>query len=194
MKIARNSMKKEISEMIDGSLDGVVTVRKLMPQIEQAARIMIDALKKGNKILSCGNGGSASQAMHFTGELVGKFLVDRKPLAGICLNADITNMTAIGNDYGYENIFKRQIEGIGKNGDVLICFTTSGNSENLINAVDKIKGINVINLLGRDGGKMKGTGDVDIIVNSNETPRIQECHLLILHILAKLIEDAYLKK
>ncbi len=186
-------MKREISEMIDGSLDSVVKVRWLMPQIEKAAKIMIDSLKNGNKIMSCGNGGSASQAMHFSGELVGKFLVDRRPLASVCLNSDITNMTAIGNDYGYDQIYKRQVEGIGKKGDVLVCFTTSGNSENLLQAVKNIKGIKVINLLGKDGGKMKGTGDVDIIVYSEQVPRIQECHLLILHILAKLIEDEFVK-
>ncbi len=102
-------------------------------------------------------------------------------------------MTAIGNDYGYEQIYRRQVEGIGRKGDVLICFTTSGNSENLLRAVKNIKGIKVINLLGRGGGKMKGTGDVDIIVDSEQVPRIQECHLLILHILAKLIEDEFIK-
>ena len=186
-------MKREISEMIDGSLDSVVKIRELMPQIEKAAKIMIDSLKNGNKIMSCGNGGSASQAMHFSGELVGKFLVDRRPLASVCLNSDITNMTAIGNDYGYDQIYKRQVEGIGRKGDVLVCFTTSGNSENLLKAVKNIKDIKVINLLGSGGGKMKGTGDVDIIVNSEQVPRIQECHLLILHILAKLIEDEFVK-
>ena len=186
-------MKKHILEMIDGSLDSVIKIKELMPQIEKAAKIMIDSLKNGNKVISCGNGGSASQAMHFSGELVGKFLVDRGPLASVCLNSDITNITAIGNDYGYDQIYKRQVEGIGKKGDVLICFTTSGNSENLLRAVKNIKGIKVINLLGRGGGKMRGTGDVDIIVDSEQVPRIQECHLLILHILAKLIEDEFIK-
>lgn len=180
--------------MIDGNLDAVVKVRELMPKIEKAAKIMIESLKMGNKMMSCGNGGSAAQAMHFSGELVGKFLVDRRSLAGVCLNSDITNITSLGNDYGYENIFRRQVEGIGKKGDVLVCFSTSGDSENLLEVVKNIKGIKVINLLGRNGGGMKGSGDVDIIVDSEETPRIQECHLLILHILAKLIEDSFLKK
>lgn len=187
-------MRKEISEMIDGSLDAAVTVRELMPEIEAAAKIMIDSLRRGNKVMACGNGGSSAQAMHFTGELIGKFLRDRGPMAGVCLNSDTVNMTAVGNDYGYDQIIKRQVEGIGNKGDVLVCFTTSGNSENLVQAVKGIKDIKVINLLGRGGGKMKGTGDIDIIVNSDEVPRIQECHLLILHILAKLIEDAFLKK
>lgn len=186
-------MKKDVMEMIDGSLDTVFKVRELIPEIEKAAEIMIDSLKSGGKVMTCGNGGSAAQAMHFSGELVGKFLVDRGPMAGVCLNSDIVNITAIGNDYGYDQIYKRQVEGIGNRGDVLVCFTTSGNSANLLEAVKGIKGIKVINLLGKSGGKMKGTGDVDIIVDSNEVPRIQECHLLILHILAKLIEDAFLE-
>jgi len=186
-------MKRNILEMIDGSLDSVVKIKELMPQIEKAAKIIIDSLKNENKVMVCGNGGSASQAMHFSGELVGKFLVDRRPLASVCLNSDITNITAIGNDYGYDQIYKRQVEGIGRKGDVLVCFTTSGNSENLLKAVKNIKDIRVINLLGGGGGKMKGTGDVDIIVNSEQVPRIQECHLLILHILAKLIEDEFVK-
>ncbi len=179
--------------MIDSSLDTVAQVRKFMPQIEEAANIMIDCLRKGGKVMSCGNGGSASQAVHFTGELVGKFLKDRGPMAGVCLNTDTTHMTSIGNDYGYEKVFKRQIEGIGRKGDVLVCFTTSGNSANLIEAIDRIKGIKVINLLGKGGGKMRGKGDVEIIIDSDSTARVQECHLLILHILAKLIEDAFLE-
>ena len=183
--------KDEINLMIDSSVETVSKVRELTPEIEAASKIMIDRLKAGNKIMACGNGGSSAQAMHFTGELVGKFLVDRRPLAGICLNSDTVNMTAIGNDYGYDQVFRRQVSGIGKEGDVLMCFTTSGNSENLIQAVKGIKGIKIVNLLGGGGGKMKGTGDVDIIVDSNEVPRIQECHLLILHILAKLIEDEF---
>lgn len=187
-------MKEDILEMVNDSVINVEKVKNLIPEIRKTADIMINALKKGNKIITCGNGGSASEAMHFSGELVGKFLIDRKPLASVCLNTDITNMTAIGNDYGYDKIFKRQIEAIGKSGDVLVCFSTSGNSENLIQAVKNIKEINVINLLGKGGGRMKGTGNVDIIVESNEVPRIQECHLLILHILAKLIEDAFFHK
>ena len=102
-------------------------------------------------------------------------------------------MTSIGNDTNFNLVFKRQVEALGKKGDVLICFSTSGNSENLIKAVQGIKGITTINLLGRDGGKMKGVGDIEIIIPSNNTARIQECHLLILHILAKLVEDAFLK-
>lgn len=187
-------MKEDILEMVNDSVINVKKVKNLIPEIRKTANIMINALKKGNKIITCGNGGSASEAMHLSGELVGKFLIDRKPLASVCLNTDITNMTAIGNDYGYDKIFKRQIEAIGKSGDVLVCFSTSGNSENLIQAVKNIKEINVINLLGKGGGRMKGTGNIDIIVESNEVPRIQECHLLILHILAKLIEDAFFHK
>jgi phosphoheptose isomerase len=188
-------MKKDvILDLINTSLETVEKVKKLQPQIEKVSEIMIECLKKGNKIMACGNGGSALQAQHFTGEIIGKLEVDKRALAGLCLNIDGGAITAISNDYGYRYCFKRQIEGLGRKGDVLVCFSTSGNSENLIEAVKDIKGITVINILGRDGGKLKGTGDVDIIVDSNSTNRIQECHLLILHIIAKLIENWVLKK
>jgi len=185
-------MTQKIKEIINDSIETHKLVNQFMEDIEEAANVMISALKKGNKILVCGNGGSASQAQHFTGELIGKFLQDRRSLAGICLNTDTTNLTAIGNDYGIEKIFKRQVEGLGKQGDVLVCFSTSGNSENLVQAVTGIKDIQVINLLGMDGGKMKDIGDINIIIPSKSVPRIQECHLLILHIWAKLIEDSFL--
>lgn len=184
-----NKLNRLIDEEITSSYFCIVEVETLISDIIKASNIMINALRNGNKIITCGNGGSASQAMHFTGELVGRFLKERKPLASVCLNTDVVNMTAVGNDYGYDKIFRRQIEAIGKAGDVLVCFSTSGNSENLLQAVRNIKGINVINLLGKGGGKMKYKGDVDIIIRSNDTARIQECHLLILHILAKLIEN-----
>ena len=188
-------MEKDVAaELIDVSLDTVKGVKKLIPDIEKAANMMISSLRKGGKIMSCGNGGSAVQAQHFTGELVGKLERDKRALAGLCLNTDVGNITAVSNDYGYKYSFKRQVEGLGRKGDVLVCFSTSGNSENLIEAVRDIKGINVINILGREGGKMKGTGDVELIVDSDSTNRIQEAHLLILHIIAKLIENDVLDK
>lgn len=185
---------KEIELIVDESTETHKLVGNFKEDILKASEIIINALKKGNKVLACGNGGSALQAQHFTGELVGKFeKEEKKPLPAIALNTDSGNMTAIGNDYDFTLVFKRQIEALGKPGDVLICFSTSGNSENLIKAIEKIKDINTINLLGRDGGKMKGLGDLEIIIPSQSTARIQECHLLILHILAKLVENAFVK-
>jgi len=185
---------EKISEIINEIINDSIETHKLMPQfkesIEKATNIMISALKKGNKIMICGNGGSASQAQHFAAELVGDFETKRKGIPSISLTADTSNLTSIGNDYGFDYVFRRQIEAIGKSGDILICLSTSGNSRNVIKAIEKIKNIKVINLLGKDGGKMKGSGDIEIIIPSNNTARVQECHILILHIWAKLIEDA----
>ena len=186
--------QKEIEQNINESTETHNLTHNYNNEILKAAQIIITTLKKGNKVLACGNGGSALQAQHFTGELVGKFeKEEKKALPAIALNTDSGNMTAVGNDYDFSQVFKRQVQALGKPGDVLICFSTSGNSENLIQATNKIKNIKVINLLGRDGGKMKGTGDLDIIIESKSTARIQECHLLILHIWAKLVENAFTK-
>ena len=185
---------EKIKEIINISTETHKLVHNFHDEIQKAAKIIIKALKQRNKIMTCGNGGSALQAQHFTGEIVGKFERDKKALPGIALTTDAGNMTAIGNDANFNLVFKRQIEALGKKGDVLICFSTSGNSENLIKAIEDIKGITVINLLGRDGGKMKGLGNIEIIIPSDNTARIQECHLLILHIWAKLIEDSFLSQ
>lgn len=164
--------------------------------IENAAKILIDAIKGGNKILVCGNGGSAAQAQHFSAELVGRFEAERNAMPAISLTTDTSNITALGNDYGFDYVFKRQVEALGKDGDVLFCLSTSGNSKNLIDAIPEArrKNMRVINLLGKDGGKMKGLGDLDLIVDSNNTARIQECHLLTIHMLAKILEDYSFKK
>jgi D-sedoheptulose 7-phosphate isomerase len=187
-------IQKEIDQIISDSIESHKLVKDHINEIISAANIIINALKKGNKVLACGNGGSALQAQHFTGELVGKFeKEEKKPLPAIALNTDSGNMTAIGNDYDFSLVFKRQIQALGKSGDVLICFSTSGNSKNLIKAIEKIKNIKTINLLGRDGGEMKGKGNLEVIIKSDNTARIQECHLLTLHILAKLVENAFIK-
>jgi D-sedoheptulose 7-phosphate isomerase len=186
-------MKKEaIRGMIFQSIEAHRSVDGLVDQIDEAANLMIQSINQGNKIISCGNGGSAAQAQHFSAELVGRFEKERKSLPSISLTTDTSNLTAIGNDYGYDQIFKRQLASLGTKGDVLICLSSSGNSPNLTEAINEAKtnGFKVINLLGKDGGRMKGSGDLDIIINSENTARIQECHILILHILAKLVEDS----
>lgn len=186
-------MDIKIREMINDSIKTHMLVNNFVEEIEKAIEIMINSLKQGNKILSCGNGGSAAQAQHFSAELVGRFEAERKAISSISLTTDTSNITALGNDYGFETVFKRQIEALGNQGDVLICLSSSGNSQNLIEAIleAKSKNIKIINLLGRDGGKMKRVGDVDIIIPVQNTARIQECHILILHIFAKLIEDYF---
>jgi len=185
-----------IRKMIEDSIDSKKSVYNKIDEIILASNLIISALKQGNKIFCVGNGGSAAQAQHFVAELVGRFEAERKAIPALSLTTDTSNLTAIGNDYGFNTVFKRQLEALGNGGDVLICLSTSGNSENIIRTIEiaKLKNIKVINLLGKDGGKIKGTGDVDITIPIQNTARIQECHILILHILAKIIEDAFLNK
>lgn len=163
----------------------------IFKDIENISRILINCLKKKKTIFWCGNGGSASDSQHLAGELVGRFVGDRKPLKSIALNADSAVMTCIVNDYGYEHIFSRQIEGLGSEGDVLIGISTSGNSANVLNAFKSAKkiGVNTIGLLGNGGGKAKKIVDNSIIIPSKTTARIQEMHILVGHILCDLIEN-----
>ncbi|XRO77017.1 D-sedoheptulose 7-phosphate isomerase [Methanocaldococcus sp. 10A] len=159
-------------------------------KLKKAIEIILEALKNGNKILICGNGGSAADAQHFAAEIVGRFKLERKGFPAIALTTDTSILTAIGNDYGFEKIFERQVEALGKKGDVLIGISTSGNSENVIRAVNKAKemGIYTIGLLGKGGGKLKDIVDLALIVPSDNTPRIQECHLTIYHVICEEVE------
>jgi D-sedoheptulose 7-phosphate isomerase len=144
----------------------------------------------GGKILLCGNGGSASDCQHLAAELTGRFVKERQPLPAIALTTDTSALTAIANDYGYKEVFARQLEALANAGDTLIAISTSGNSENIINAVAlaKKKTLRVIGLLGRDGGKLKDLCDISIVVPSNSTPRIQEAHILLGHTICEGIE------
>jgi len=163
----------------------------LIHQIEGVASTLVDALKNGQTIFWCGNGGSASDSQHLAGELVGRYKGDRRPLKSIALNADSAVMTCIVNDYGYEYIFSRQVEGLGEKGDVLIGITTSGNSQNVLNAfnVANDKGMKTVGLLGKGGGEAASLVHHSIIIPSNTTARIQEMHITIGHILCDLIEE-----
>ena len=167
------------------------TLESLAPQIEKVAKHMIQALQNGNTIFWCGNGGSASDAQHLAGELVGRFVGDRKALKSISLNADSAVMTCIVNDYGYEHLFSRQVEGLGVEGDVLVGITTSGNSENVLNAlvIANQKQMTTVGFLGKGGGKALSLVKEAIVINSNTTARIQEMHITIGHILCDLIEE-----
>lgn len=163
----------------------------LIPQIEGVASTLVNALKNGQTIFWCGNGGSASDSQHLAGELVGRYNGDRKPLKSIALNADSAVMTCIVNDYGYEHIYSRQVEGLGLEGDVLVGITTSGNSENVLNAfnVANDKGMKTIGLLGKGGGRAASLAQQSITIPSDTTARIQEMHITIGHILCDLIEE-----
>ncbi len=173
-------------------LDGVIKDVALQKAIEDACRLCIDAYKTNHKILIAGNGGSAADAQHFAGELVSRIYFDRSPLAAIALTTDTSILTAIGNDYGFNQIFSRQILANGLRGDIFFGICTSGNSENILRAAEVCQalGIKVIGLLGNQGGKMKDLCDVCIIIPSISTPRIQECHLIIEHIICALIEKS----
>ncbi len=152
--------------------------------------IIVSALAKGNTIFWCGNGGSASDSQHLAGELVGRFIGDRKPLKSIALNADTSVMTCIVNDYGYDYIFSRQVEALGSKGDVLIGITTSGNSGNILKAFEVANNLKMttIGLLGKGGGEAKNISQHSLIINSQSTARIQEAHITVGHILCDLIE------
>ena len=151
--------------------------------VDQAGFLIQSAFKSGNKVLTAGNGGSASDALHLSEELMGKFERQRLGLPCICLSADPTLLTCIGNDFGFNQIFARQVEALGCEGDVLVVFSTSGNSENIVLAIEtaRRKAMKIIALLGKDGGKARGKSDVEIIVPSFSTARVQEIHTFILH-------------
>lgn len=183
-------MQNLIKSMIEESIEVKDMVKPLSPEIEKAANIIINALENNKKILLAGNGGSSSQASHIAAEFTGRYKIERKGLPAISLTTDLAAITAIGNDYGFETVFERQLQALANPGDVFIALSTSGNSKNLIKAVEKAKELNahVIGLLGKDGGKMKNTSSVEIIVPSDNTPRIQEAHLMILHIICELVD------
>lgn len=149
------------------------------------------SIKAGNKLLFCGNGGSAADAQHLATELTIRFINDRAPIAAIALTTDTSTLTAAGNDYGFDHIFARQIDAIGKSGDILIAISTSGNSNNIIKALEKARDKNIVTvgLTGRDGGKMRNLCDHILIIPAQETARIQEMHILIGHLLCGALEQ-----
>jgi D-sedoheptulose 7-phosphate isomerase len=168
-------------------------MEKLLPDIISAAELCFVSLKDGGKILLCGNGGSAADSQHIAAELSGRFKKERKALAGLALTTDTSALTAIGNDYGFEQIFSRQVEALAKEEDTLIAISTSGNSKNVINAIESAKeiGCKIITLTGKDGGKMKDLGDVNIVIPSNDTPRIQEMHIMVGHMICAFIDEKF---
>ena len=165
-------------------------------QVAKAADLIEQSLRAGNKLLVCGNGGSAADASHFATEFVVRFMKDRPAYPAICLAGDGGLLTAAGNDYGFDEIFARQVAAFGLPGDVLICLTTSGKSRNIERALQEAKAreLNTIAFLGRDGGSTVGMADVDLLVRSDSTARIQEAHQLLLHVLCEVIESRLAQK
>ena len=160
---------------------------------DRLAAATVHCLRAGNKVLTCGNGGSGADALHMAEELIGRYRGNRRSLPAVCLNADPTALTCIANDFGFDEVFARQVEGLGAPGDLLVCFTTSGNSVNCLRAlaVAKARGLVTVALLGKDGGQAKGVADFEIIVGHRDTARVQEAHTLILHTLLEVVERAF---
>lgn len=184
---------KRIEEIIEASIDlksKILKSDKLIETIKLSAETIIDAYKKRKKVLFCGNGGSAADAQHLAAELSGRFYYDRPPLAAEALHVNTSYLTAVANDYSYNDVYARYIAGAGNSGDILIALSTSGNSANVIKAIEKSKelGMFVISLTGNTGGKMREISDLVINVPSNDTPRIQESHIMIGHIICEIVE------
>lgn len=179
--------------------DGCRTLQSLLAQelqFEKIAAAAVATLRGGGKILTCGNGGSAADALHLAEELIGRYKDNRRSLAAVCLNADATALTCIANDFGFDEVFARQVEGLGRPGDLLVCFTSSGNSPNIVRALAaaKTKGVKSVALLGKGGGKCAGVADLELIVAGHDTARIQEAHTLLLHALLEVIERDVLNR
>ena len=186
-----NEIFSILDRAIDDSTRALESLKKLQSQVEKAANLIEQCLRAGNKLLVCGNGGSAADAAHFATELVVRFAKDRRAHPAICLASDGGLLTAAANDYGFDEIFARQVAAFGQREDVLICLTTSGKSRNVLRAVEEAKArkLKTIAFLGRDGGPTIGIADVDLLVASDSTARIQEAHQLLLHVLCEIIES-----
>ena len=185
-----------MEEKIHSAIDiHIIAARALAVQwglIGQIASVVAGAVRKGGKVLICGNGGSAADTQHIAAELVGRFKKERRAIAALALTTDTSILTALGNDYGFDRIFARQVEAHGRKGDVLIAISTSGSSPNILNAVNMARemGLTTIGLLGLDGGAIKPICDLALVIEDMDTPRVQEMHILAAHIICGLVEDS----
>ena len=187
-------MNNTILKEFESHLETIQKVQETMAQpLENVAKLVVETLKSNNKILIFGNGGSAADAQHFAAELTGRYKTERRGLPAIALTTDTSALTAIGNDYGYDRVFDRQVEALANKGDLLIGISTSGNSKNVINAfnIGKQKDCKIVGLSGRDGGVMNEVSDFNLIVPSDDTPRIQEMHILFIHTLCQIVDDNF---
>lgn len=189
-------MQKKIKDLVSASIavkQQVLTEEKLLQTVEAVTEKIIAAFRSGNKVLFCGNGGSAADAQHLAAEFSGRFYIDRDPLPAEALHVNTSYLTAVANDYSYDVIYARLVKGSGKKGDVLIGLSTSGNSKNILLAFEQAKqnGMITVGFTGASGGKMKELSDYLINVPSTDTPRIQESHILLGHIICQLVEEKY---
>ena len=180
-----------IQQIIQDGKEVISSINDIIDEIDDSIRLLLDCIKKDGKIILFGNGGSAADAQHIAAEFVGRFKIERISMPAIALTTDSSILTSIGNDYSFELIFSRQCESLVQEGDVVIALSTSGNSINVLNGVKmaKKKKAKIIGLLGNSGGKISELSDVSIIVNSNSTPRIQEAHRVIYHIICEIVEE-----
>ncbi len=183
-----------IIQRIDAAAATIASLREQADVIHRAGAAISDCLKAGGKVLTCGNGGSAAEAMHLSEEMIGRYRDERPPLAAVCLNADPTALTCIANDFGFDAVFERQVNGLGKQGDVLVVFTTSGKSPNCLLALQAAKrlGMTTIGMLGKGGGPCLEFCDVPLVVRSDDTAHIQESHQVVLHLLLEAVEASAL--
>jgi D-sedoheptulose 7-phosphate isomerase len=165
----------------------------IRPQIDQAGQLVLATLRAGHKLIMCGNGGSAAEAQHFSTELVGRYFKNRRSLPAVALCADGSLVTCIGNDYGYDQVFARQLAGLAQPGDLLVVLTSSGNSRNILAALDEAGrlGLKSISLLGRGGGEAKGRATVDLIIPGSSGAAAQECHLFLIHWFCELVDAEF---
>jgi D-sedoheptulose 7-phosphate isomerase len=189
-----NDFEARVTSSIEASIavkERLLSGVEVVSSVAKVSEILVEALEQGNKVLLFGNGGSAADAQHIAAEFVGRFAFDRPPLPALALSVNTSCVTAIGNDYGFDQVFSRQIEAVARPGDVAIGISTSGNSPNVVNAlyVSRQKGLHTIALTGCTGGNLKDEVDYCICVPSNDTARIQECHILIGHIISELVEQ-----
>lgn len=185
-----NIVSKRIEESI-ATKQRVLEDKQLLSRIEEVSQLIIHRIKEGSSVYFCGNGGSAADAQHLAAELSGRFYFDRQPLSADALHCNTSFLTAVANDYSYDEIYARLITGIGRKGDVLVGLSTSGNSRNIIKAFEKAKemGIRTIGLTGSKGGEMKKIADFCLCIPSDDTPRIQESHIMVGHIICEIIES-----
>ena len=182
-----------ISQCIADSHAALDSLAAQLDKVSEAVDLVVGTLERGGKFLTCGNGGSAAEAMHMSEEAVGRFRSNRVSLPAVALVADGTALTCIGNDYGFDNVFSRQVEGLGNAGDLLVLFSTSGNAENLSRALEaaRAKGMKTLAILGRDGGRLAGRADLEIIIHGTDSGRIQEAHQLLMHILLDGVDHRF---
>lgn len=182
-----------LESAIRDSARTVLSLADQLDAVEAACRLVVETLQGGGQVLTAGNGGSAAEALHMAEELVGRFRGDRRSLPAVALVADSTALTCIGNDYGFDAVFGRQVEGLGRAGDLLVLFSTSGRAANLRNAAvaARCRGVRVLGLLGRDGGPLRAATDVAVVVAGTATERIQEAHQVLLHLLLDAVERVY---